>query len=130
MPTFQYNKLVRDNIAGWHEENGHIVTVRYLEGAELTKALCEKLHEEADEVHAAASQKELIEEIADVQQIIDNLCLHLGITSEEIYAIQKEKRDRKGGFDRGVYIEKVHMPNADDKWVQYCRKSPEKYPEI
>lgn len=130
MPTFKYAKLVRDNIWKWHEEAGHTVGGRKLEGAELRNALCEKLHEEADEVDGALSKEELTEEIADVRQILDDLCREEGITEAEVQTAQEKKAERKGGFREGRYINTVTMPNEDDKWVAYCRKDPDKYPEV
>ena len=129
MPTFQFNKLVRDNIAEWHRESGHEPTVTILQGKDLKAALCDKLHEEADEVHAAATRDELVEEIADVQQVIDDLLMHNKISLAELKAVQTKKREKKGGFTKGIYIENVYMPNDHDKWAAYCRKNPEKYPE-
>ena len=130
MPTFQYKKLVRDNILGWHNDRGHEVDGKKLNGLELRKALCEKLHEEADEVDTAQDRDELIGEIADVRQILDDLCAEEGISESEIATAQKAKFVRKGGFRQGNYIDTVTMTDENDKWVLYCRKSPEKYPEL
>lgn len=130
MPTFKYAKLVRDNIPGWHRENGHAVDGRQLTGDELRAALCQKLHEEADEVSAADSREELIEEIGDVQQIINDLLASQNITVNELEVVIAEKAERKGGFKNGEYIETVTIDSENDKWAQYCRASPEKYPEI
>ncbi len=130
MPTFKYAKLVRDNIADFHVKSGHSPTVRYLKGKELIKALCAKLHEESDEVDGALNRDELIEEIADVYQILEDLCSIESIDRLEVESIRIQKASRKGGFKRGVYIEKVEIPNDDDKWARYCRRQPEKYPEI
>ena len=130
MTTFRYAKLVRDNIPGWHTENGHIVNGRQLRGDELRAALIQKLHEETDEVGEAMTRKELIEEIGDVQQIIDDLLVSEKITKKELRAAVEEKAARKGGFLRGEYIETVRIDNEDDKWAKYCRQSPEKYPEV
>jgi predicted house-cleaning noncanonical NTP pyrophosphatase (MazG superfamily) len=130
MPTFKYAKLVRDNIWRWHEESGHTVKGQMLKGAELRKRLSEKLHEEADEVSLATSREELIEEIADVRQILDDLCAEAGISKAEVTASQAKKLAKKGGFREGRYIETVTIPHEDDEWAQYCRKSPEKYPEV
>ncbi len=84
MPTFRYAKLVRDHIADWHVESGHSPKVAYLEGDKLVRALCEKLHEEADEVDGALDRQNLIEELADIQQIINDLCAVESITFEEV----------------------------------------------
>lgn len=130
MPTFRYAKLVRDNIPGWHRDNDHMVNGRQLTGDELRSALIEKLHEETDEVNGALSRQELIEEIGDVQQVIYDLCASQGITAGELEAAMTKKRDQKGGFAAGEYIDTVTIPNEDDEWAQYCRRSPEKYPEV
>lgn len=130
MPTFMYAKLVRDNIPEWHRENGHTVNGRQLAGDDLRDALCQKLHEEADEVSGAASRDELIEEIGDVQQIINDLCESQGITRANLIAVMEKKTARKGGFKNGEYIETVVIPNENDTWAQYCRQSPDKYPEV
>lgn len=130
MPTFRYAKLVRDKIPGWHKQSGHSVAGRQLKGDELRAALIQKLHEEADEVSGALSQEELIEEIGDVQQIIDDLLTNEGITKETLQTVMKKKADRKGGFKKGEYIDTVTIEDENDKWAQYCRRSPEKYPEV
>ena len=130
MPTFRYAKLVRDNIPGWHRDNGHTVVGRQLAGEELLRALVTKLHEEADEVDGAMDRKELVEEIGDVQQIINDLLTAQEISEEELTEAMAKKTSRKGGFLKGEYIESVTIPNENDEWAQYCRKSPEKYPEI
>lgn len=129
MPTFRYDKLVRDNIPGWHTANGHTVRGEQLKGTELLKALVAKLHEEAEEVGGAMSREELVEEIGDVQQIINDICANQGITREELTMLIEKKTARKGGFLHGEYIETVTIPNEYDKWAQYCRNAPEKYPE-
>lgn len=130
MPTFRYNKLVRDNIWQWHVESGHAPKGTQLTGEELRVAIATKLHEEADEVSDAKTREELVEEIADVQQLLDDLCASQGILLEELRDIQQKKREKKGGFLKGYFIETVTMPNEDDKWVAYCRAASEKYPEI
>lgn len=130
MPTFKYAKLVRDNIPGWHREKGHTVHGRQLSQDELRAALINKLHEEVDEVDGALSDDELIEEIGDVQQIIDDLCVVLEINKEAVAAVIAKKTGRKGGFLQGEYIDTVTIPDENDKWAQYCRRDPAKYPEV
>jgi predicted house-cleaning noncanonical NTP pyrophosphatase (MazG superfamily) len=130
MPTFRYAKLVRDNIPGWHRENGHIVNGRQLTGKGLLEALVAKLHEETDEVSGAMSHDELVEEIGDVQQIINDILASQNITPSELEQSIQKKTGRKGGFLRGEYIESVAIPDENDEWAQYCRRAPEKYPEI
>lgn len=130
MPTFKYAKLVRDNIVKWHVESGHTPKVRHLKGEALKDALCAKLHEEADEVGSAIERHELIEEIADVQQILDDLCTHEHIDKKEIEQARIAKFNKKGGFKKGSYIDTVTIPDENDQWARYCRQSPDKYPEV
>lgn len=130
MPTFKYEKLVRDNIPGWHRNNGHTVRGRQLTKGELSAALIEKLREEVDEIDGALGIEELVEEIGDVQQIVDDLCVTLGIAKDELARVIAKKTGRKGGFLQGEYIETVTIPDENDKWAQYCRKDPAKYPEV
>lgn len=129
MPTFRYNKLVRDNIPGWHTADGHTVVLRALTGTDLSNALIDKLREEAQEVEAAQDKDELLEEIADVQQIIDSLCTVNGFSPEDLRRVLDRKAEKKGAFLKGYFIDTVTMPEGD-KWVEYCRLDPDKYPEI
>lgn len=130
MPTFRYAKLVRDNIPTWHRANGHTVKGRQLIDQELLRALIEKLHEEADEVSSALSRDEFVEELGDVQQIIWDICHTQAIPREELGASIDKKTGRKGSYVGGNYIDSVTIPNEDDKWAVYCRRQPEKYPEV
>ncbi len=130
MPTFKYAKLVRNNIPVWHREKGHTVKGRRLSKDELRVKLIEKLREEADEVDGALGREELIEEIGDVQQIVDDLCAVMEIAKEDVAAVIAKKTGRKGGFLNGEYIDTVTIPDENDQWAQYCRRAPEKYPEV
>ena len=129
MPTFIFSKLVRDKIGQMHIDAGHKLTIKNLSGQDLVKALCEKLHEEADEVSSALSRDELIEEIADVQQVLNDLCKLQNINKDTLEDVRMKKESLKGGFTKGVYIDQVHMP-VDDEWVAYYRRAPSKYPEL
>ena len=64
-----------------------------------------------------------------MRQILKDLCAEEGISEEEVEIARAKKAARKGGFREGRYIESVTIPDEDDEWAQYCRKSPEKYPE-
>lgn len=130
MPTFLFNKLIRDKILAKHIESGHDIRYVQLQGESLIAKLRDKLHEEADEIPVRAKvDDEIIEEIGDVQQIIDDLKLQYGITDEQLKAVQQAKFAKKGGFGDGIYIESVTL-SEDDEWTAYYRRSPDKYPEV
>ncbi|HEY0965300.1 MAG TPA: nucleoside triphosphate pyrophosphohydrolase [Candidatus Saccharimonadales bacterium] len=130
MPTFLFQKLVRDNIKAMHEAHGHEVHSKILNKQDLQKALFVKLHEEADEVASAVTRQELLNELADMYQILDEIRENAEIGMEEVRTVQDAEVIRRGGFRTGLYIEKVFMPDEDNKWVIYCRERPEKYPEV
>lgn len=130
MPRFTFKKLIRDNILELHQQAGHKIDHRFLSGKELKEALRLKLHEEADEIPIRdVADDEIIEEIADVQQIIDDLKAQYGIEDAQLDAVQKAKYDKKGGFQRGVYVDTVEADETDE-WVSYYREHPLKYHEI
>lgn len=130
MPKFASRKLIRDNIIDQHLEFGHTVEYRMLSGKELKSALQQKLHEEADEVPIRDdSDDEIIEELADVQQVVDDLKNAYGLLNGEVEKAQKSKRDKKGGFQKGVYIDTVEADESDE-WVKYYRKHFHKYHEF
>ena len=130
MPTFLFNKLIRDKILQMHIDVGHTITYENLKGEALKAKLRDKLHEEADEIPIRDKKDdEVIEEISDVQQVLDDLKAQYGISDEQVREAQAAKFNKKGGFADGVFIESVTLPERDE-WVKYYRKSPEKYPEV
>lgn len=130
MPRFRYDKLVRDNIPGWHVVEGHTVHARTLQGVDLKHALIQKLHEEADEIPISDVASDAVtEELADVYQVFCDLAETYGLSMEQIEAVRRTKLYKKGGFLGGHYVEEIAMP-TEDTWTEYCRNSPDKYPEI
>lgn len=130
MPKFTFKKLIRDKILEEHLKVGHNIDYSFLSGNELKEALRLKLHEEADEIPIRdEADEEIIEEIADVQQIIDDLKSTYGLSDEAVREVQQKKSDKKGGFQRGVYVNTVEVDEGDE-WVDYYRKSPVKYHEV
>lgn len=128
MPRFTFNKLVRDKIVSQQIASGAKPSYRRLDAQEHALALIAKLHEETDEL-AAASPENLAEEIADIQQVLDDLCRLHGIPQATMADIQAKKLHAKGGFADGVFIESVES-GEDDRWTSYYRSHPERYPEL
>lgn len=44
--------------------------------------------------------------------------------------VQREKKHKKGSFEKGHYIDTVTIPDTNDKWAQYCLAQPSKYPQV
>ena len=129
MAKFICNKLVRDKTVERMAADGVASSYTILEESAHSQALGKKLIEEAHEVEAAESDQERVQEIADVMQVIVDLCRMHKITYDQIEAVRKAAYEKRGGFEKGVYAEVIEM-DEDNKWTTYCRKYPHKYLEI
>lgn len=101
---------------------------RVLSDEEYVDELKKKLLEEVKELFRAKPQK-LVEEIADVQEIVDNMLEALKTSKEEIKEKQDSKNNERGSFRKRIYIDTIEIPE-DDEWLDYYLANPDKYPEI
>lgn len=99
----EFGKLVRDRIPEIIAADGRTPVVEVLPASERRPPLLAKLAEETAEA-AAASEHELPEELADVVEVVRALARGLGLTMEEIAQLADEKRERRGGFDQGLFL--------------------------
>jgi predicted house-cleaning noncanonical NTP pyrophosphatase (MazG superfamily) len=129
MRTFYQNKLWRDKAVEKMEKHGSIMHWRRLDDAQYSQQLLLKLVEEAQEVVEAQSGHDLVEELADVLDVVDALCVLHGITSEQIAQAQATRYQERGGFSNRVFVEKAEHPEGSFG-VEYCLAQPQKYPEI
>lgn len=97
----QYNKLVRDKIPEIIEASGSRPIVRKLGPQEYIAELIKKLREESDEVAADP----VLEELADVQEVLDALTVTLGHSLEEREAVRAQKAAERGGFEERIFLE-------------------------
>lgn len=103
----KFEKLVRDKIPEIIEQNGEIPVHRQLDYAEYNEKLKLKLQEELDEVLAAKTKAELIEELADLKEVFEAFCQNQRISEDNIKQKQIVKRLDCGGFRERVYLERV-----------------------
>jgi predicted house-cleaning noncanonical NTP pyrophosphatase (MazG superfamily) len=130
MPRFQFNKLVRDRLPDIYEELGQRITWRRLIGRELLKRLRDKLVEEAAEIPIESEDREtIIDELADVEQVTDDIKERLDISDEEVKLAKEKKFAKKGGFSEGIFVEVIELDDGDE-WVEYYRREPKKYKEV
>ena len=129
MHKFLQNKLWRDKMPDIVRARGSLVHVASLDDKEYGEQLKIKLAEEVQEVVVASSQREIIEELADVYEVIDALCKLHNISLDDIRIIQAKKRDERGGFYNRMFVTMAehHVGSHEE---QYCRAQPDKYPEI
>jgi predicted house-cleaning noncanonical NTP pyrophosphatase (MazG superfamily) len=128
MRKFKFSKLVRDNIVEQIIAVGNIPHWRELSDMDYLRELKDKLIEEAKEI-SNASGGELIKELADIQEIIDNLLVRLNISKEEFINIQQKKKEKDGSFFKRHFIDEVDVQD-DSEWVSYYTRNPNKYSEI
>ena len=106
-----HNKLVRDRIPEKVAEGGEMVRVASLTPAERLLALKVKLVEEALEVRDATAA-ELIEELADVQEVVQALIASADLVPEEVEDVRARKAGKRGGFVEGRMLLQTGDPEA------------------
>lgn len=129
MPTFMFNKLIRDKLEQEYIRLDHRAKYVKLSDAELIEALKRKIVEEAEEIPADGLKEDVASELADVMQVVEDIAAKLGVSSQDILEAKDRKFAKKGGFSKGLFVERVTL-NDDDEWNEYYRKSPEKYKEL
>ncbi|AZL16351.1 nucleoside triphosphate pyrophosphohydrolase [Rickettsiales endosymbiont of Stachyamoeba lipophora] len=127
--TFIFNKLVRDNIPEIMETLGAELISKTLSPDDYISKLKSKLLEESTEVLKSQSKEELIEEIADVFEVLYCLMLANNISMEDVESIRASKNESKGSFKKAKFIDKVFV-NQDFKFLEYYRSKPDEYPEL
>lgn len=111
--SIRLEKLIRDHLPGIMESQGTTLQTRILVDDEFLHRLKEKLLEEAKEVHLAQNLDELTEELADVLEVIHALSKASGVSMQAIENKRIEKRHAKGGFDAGIFVERVEMEETN-----------------
>ncbi len=102
-----YNKLIRDKIVDIIEKDGKKAIVSTLNDEQYKIELLKKLLEEANEVANSSNSNEMLEELADVLEVIRYLAKINGKELNDIVAIADEKKEKRGGFDDKVFLEKT-----------------------
>lgn len=96
-------KLARDHIPELMDGKGVAYDASTLSDDGFREALHEKLLEEAWEV-VRASRKEQLEELADLQEVLDTAARLSGFAPEQVRAVQLERREARGGFQRRILL--------------------------
>ena len=130
MRKFKQNKLWRDKAIDLMEQNyGSRVHWRRLGDKEFDQQIRVKLLEEAREVAATKDCNELINELADLYEVIDSLIAVYHISKDEILLAQTKKREERGGFSGRRFVAMAEHP-VNSFGEKYCLADPEKYPEV
>lgn len=126
--TFKQHKLWRDKAVDQSNQGSRIHWIQ-LSDSEFCKQLKLKLVDEANDALHATTKETIIEELADILEVIDALAQACKISQKELIAYKKTKRDKKGGFEGRKFVTFAEHP-SDSFGERYCLANPEKFPEI
>jgi len=104
----RYNKLVRDRIPEIITLDGYKPKTRKLKTAEYKKELLNKLVEEIKEVKRAPNKEELIDELADVQEILNAIYGAFKIECGDVTKTARKKRIKRGAFKNKIFLESIN----------------------
>lgn len=98
-----HKKLIRDRIPEVIKASGDTGKVRKLSLKEYDKELKKKLVEEAKEL-AEASKDGILNELADILELTKSIADHYKIRFSAVEKYQKEKRLKRGGFKKKLFL--------------------------
>lgn len=126
---FKFDKLVRDKSPQFLQDSGIKVFHRDMRQDEFITLLKQKLLEEVQEVNTALSPDKMLEELADLLEVIYALTTGQGFSLADLEAQRLQKKEDRGGFEDRLYVAAVEIPD-NNPYLSYYRADPEKYPEI
>ena len=103
-----FNKLVRDNIPNIIENNGEKAITRILSDKEYRVELYKKLLEESQEVINSQDTEDILEELADVLEVLKSIAELENRNLDDIIEIANQKRLKRGGFSKKIFLEKTN----------------------
>lgn len=99
-----YNKLVRDEIPAMIQNTTKDFHMKCLNEDEYIPELEKKLNEEVKEYHDAKTDREALEELADIMEIIHSLAVIHGSDIKEVEKIRHDKAKEKGSFQERIFL--------------------------
>lgn len=101
-----HNKLVRDKIPEIIRADGRGCLCETLSPEMYLRFLDEKLNEELAEYQESKS----LEELADLLEVMGAVVKARGYTWEQLTTLRKEKREKRGGFEKRILLKEVYEP--------------------
>ncbi len=107
----EYPKLVRDLIPDIIMRQGRTPETGIAkDDDEFRLYLLAKMVEESNELKKAKNKDHIAEELADIMELIETILNLENLSSEDIKNIQKDKREKRGGFEERIILH----DNGDD----------------
>jgi len=99
----EYNKLVRDKILRIIKESGKVPLMHIADDKEYKEKLKEKLKEEVNEF----LEKNSIEEMIDIFEVMMTINTLNGWYLEQILELKEKKIKERGAFEKRIILDKV-----------------------
>ena len=102
-----YNKLVRDRIPEIIQNDNKTCVVEILNDHDFLVELKRKLIEESNELSGTQNREEMINELADLHEVMNALKAIYAISNEEIERRQLKKAETNGRFEKQLFLVSV-----------------------
>lgn len=123
-----FNKLIRDKMPELFQEEGSKIDVRELhDKIDFLNILYKKAQEELQELFAAQSFTEIVEECADVEEVLQTFKQIHGISQDQIEAARLVKQQQRGGYNRQLFLTTVRCKEGSRSDTCAIKNG---YPEI
>lgn len=106
-----FNKLVRDKIPEMLAKNGGEPETEILTNKKYIDCLYKKLKEECEETVNSYSKENLMEELADLLEVMIAISKANNIDFSEIEKIRLAKKEKRGGFDSKIFLKSSNIVN-------------------
>nr|WP_321357810.1 nucleoside triphosphate pyrophosphohydrolase [uncultured Draconibacterium sp.] len=103
-PKQDFYKLVRDKIPILIKSKGEHVKAIKINSFQTLELIKQKLIEEAYECFWENDTDHIIEELADIYELLRGAANIFDITIDEISRIADKKKEKRGGFDESVFL--------------------------
>jgi predicted house-cleaning noncanonical NTP pyrophosphatase (MazG superfamily) len=96
----KYHKAIRDKIPEIIEKDGYSCNIKTLTDDKFLVEIEKKLSEEVTEFQNDKNP----EELADILEVIYRIAKLRGISKEELEEIRIKKAEKRGGFDKNLFL--------------------------
>jgi predicted house-cleaning noncanonical NTP pyrophosphatase (MazG superfamily) len=102
-----YNKLIRDHIPEVIVASNRIAVIKTLTDSDYIVEVKKKLYEELTEYESATNDRDALEELADILEVVYALANTHGSSKEQLEEIRREKARKLGSFSKKLFLIEV-----------------------
>lgn len=115
-----YNKLVRDKTIEVIESSNRKCNYVYVAPSVRYEMLRVKLFEEVDELACAVQLDSIVEEMADVYEVLGAMLKQLDVPVSRLEEVRKKKTEKYGTYEKFLFLHHVDQPKG-------YQREPEKF---